>query len=146
MAAISFMGTSPAVTPGAEISIARRHRRPHGEGIVDTRELARKLILKLVLAGLRPALETSDRSSQHGRFLVRHGLSKQTRMNFSRTRFDYPTPEAQRFNSRDTGKIGTSHLGGEGGWVQPGVLFVSSWASARCDDRNFSGAPSLRRA
>lgn len=56
LAAIYFTVTSPAVRPRAEIWIARRHHDLYGEGIVDTRELARKLIPKLVLAESKPAI------------------------------------------------------------------------------------------
>lgn len=49
-------GTSLAVRPSVEFSIARRHHGRRDEGIVDTRELARKLILKLVLAESKRAI------------------------------------------------------------------------------------------
>lgn len=66
----------PAVRPRAEISIARRHHRLHDEGIVDSRELARNLIPKPVLASSRPAI-ASRLSPATGPPLARLGLSKQ---------------------------------------------------------------------
>lgn len=78
LAAIYFTVTSPAVRPRAEIWIARRHHDLCGEGIVDTRELARKLIPKLDLAESKPAIGSTPSAAFPGG----PGLGKQRRMNF----------------------------------------------------------------